>query len=99
MELVAALHVEETGVELHVFEGKGFKGHIQMLLRMGYPVYPEMTVFDNWLGTSTLVLPLEAEVWTRSFLAHQSRRAKVFFFWKGRIPLVKAFVLRGSSDG
>lgn len=49
VELVAALNAAGTDTALHVFEGQGFEGHVQMLLRLGDPTYPATTVMDNWL--------------------------------------------------
>ena len=51
MEFVAALSAAGTDARLHVFEGQGFEGHIQILLRLGVPEYPATVVMDNWLST------------------------------------------------
>ncbi|KAK4502128.1 hypothetical protein PRZ48_005551 [Zasmidium cellare] len=50
MELAAALSAAGSDAELHVFEGQGFEGHIQILLRLGMPEYPATLVTDNWLS-------------------------------------------------
>ncbi|EEU36076.1 uncharacterized protein NECHADRAFT_52997 [Fusarium vanettenii 77-13-4] len=50
VEFDAALTAAGTEVALHVFEGEGFEGHVQMLLRLGDPEYPATLVMDNWLG-------------------------------------------------
>ncbi|KAJ5610527.1 Alpha/Beta hydrolase protein [Penicillium lagena] len=49
VELAVALNSAGTDTTLHVFEGQGFEGHIQMLLRLGDPTYPATCVMDNWL--------------------------------------------------
>lgn len=49
VELSAALEAAGTDVALHVFEGEGFEGDMQMLLRLGDPTYPATLVMDNWL--------------------------------------------------
>lgn len=49
VELAVALNAAGTDTTLHVFEGQGFEGHIQMLLRLGDPTYPATAVMDNWL--------------------------------------------------
>ncbi|KAJ6180866.1 Alpha/beta hydrolase fold-3 [Penicillium mononematosum] len=49
VELSAALEAAGTDGALHVFEGEGFEGHMQMLLRLGDPTYPATLVMDNWL--------------------------------------------------
>lgn len=49
VEFVVALEAAGTDAVLHVFEGQGFEGHIQILLRLGDPVYPATAVMDNWL--------------------------------------------------
>ena len=49
VELAAALNAAGTDTTLHVFEGQGFEGHIQMLLRLGDPTYPATAVMESWL--------------------------------------------------
>lgn len=49
VELVAALEAAGTDAVVHVFEGQGFEGHIQILLRLGDPRYPATVVMDHWL--------------------------------------------------
>lgn len=49
VELAAALNAAGTDAALHVFEGQGFEGHMQMLLRLGDPNYAATSVMDNWL--------------------------------------------------
>ncbi|KAM0431355.1 hypothetical protein ACHAPT_005331 [Fusarium lateritium] len=49
VEFAAALTAAGTEVDLHVFEGTGFEGHMQMLLRLGDPEYPATSVMDVWL--------------------------------------------------
>lgn len=49
VEFVAALEAAGTDAVLHVFEGQGFEGHIQILLRLGDPVYPATAIMDKWL--------------------------------------------------
>ncbi|KAE8359440.1 Alpha/Beta hydrolase protein [Aspergillus caelatus] len=51
VELVAALKAAGTDAVLRVFEGQGFEGHVQMLLRLGDPAYPATLVMDEWLRT------------------------------------------------
>ncbi|KAE8166686.1 Alpha/Beta hydrolase protein [Aspergillus tamarii] len=51
VELVAALKAAGTDAVLRVFEGQGFEGHVQMLLRLGDPTYPATLVMDEWLRT------------------------------------------------
>lgn len=55
VEFVAALEAAGTDAVLHVFEGQGFEGHIQILLRLGDPVYPATTIMDKWLETKVPV--------------------------------------------
>ncbi|KAL2672289.1 hypothetical protein Neosp_012991 [[Neocosmospora] mangrovei] len=50
VEFAAALTAAGTEVALHVFEGEGFEGHVQMLLRLGDPEYPATSVMDSWLN-------------------------------------------------
>ncbi|KAF4340315.1 isoprenylcysteine alpha-carbonyl methylesterase ICMEL1 [Fusarium beomiforme] len=49
VELSVALKAARTDVDLHVFEGEGFEGHVAILLRLGDPAYPATSVMDNWL--------------------------------------------------
>ncbi|KAF9769924.1 hypothetical protein IL306_012581 [Fusarium sp. DS 682] len=49
VELSVALQASRTDVDLHVFEGEGFEGHVAILLRLGDPAYPATLVMDNWL--------------------------------------------------
>jgi hypothetical protein len=49
IELAAVLNAAGTNAALYVFEGDGFEGHMQMLLRLGDPTYPATLVMDNWL--------------------------------------------------
>ncbi|KAF9889223.1 hypothetical protein FE257_007536 [Aspergillus nanangensis] len=49
VELAGALNAAGTDVALHIFEGEGFEGHVQMLLRLGDPAYPATSVMDDWL--------------------------------------------------
>ncbi|KAJ5737753.1 Alpha/beta hydrolase fold-3 [Penicillium malachiteum] len=49
VELATALNAAGTETALYVFEGQGFEGHIQMLLRLGDPTYPATVVLDDWL--------------------------------------------------
>ena len=49
VELAVALNAAGTDTTLHVFEGQGFEGHIQMLLRLGDPTYPATAVMEKWL--------------------------------------------------
>lgn len=49
IEFEAVLRAAQTDVELHVFEGEGFEGHMQMLLRLGDPDYPATNVLERWL--------------------------------------------------
>lgn len=51
VEFAAALEGSNTAVELHVFEGQSFEGHMQILLRLGEPDYPATAVLDQWLYT------------------------------------------------
>ncbi|KAJ5628802.1 Alpha/Beta hydrolase protein [Penicillium lividum] len=50
VELAAALNAAGTDTAVHVFEGKGFEGHVQMLLQLGDPAYAATLVMDNWLN-------------------------------------------------
>ncbi|PHH91866.1 hypothetical protein CDD83_9960 [Cordyceps sp. RAO-2017] len=49
MELSLVLTAAGTKNALHVFEGQGFEGHMQMLLRIGDPSYPATGVMTTWL--------------------------------------------------
>ncbi|KAH7192840.1 Alpha/Beta hydrolase protein [Fusarium flagelliforme] len=49
VEFSAALKAAGTGVDLHVFEGEGFEGHVAMLLRIGEDQYPASKVLQRWL--------------------------------------------------
>ncbi|KAJ4045862.1 hypothetical protein NW761_007878 [Fusarium oxysporum] len=48
-ELAVALKAAGTDVELRVFEGEGFEGHVAMLLRLGDRTYPATGVMEDWL--------------------------------------------------
>ncbi|KIA75879.1 hypothetical protein HK57_00321 [Aspergillus ustus] len=39
-----------TEAALHVFEGEGFEGHVQLLLRLGDQTYPATKVLVDWLS-------------------------------------------------
>lgn len=49
VEFSAALKAAGTRVDLHVFEGEGFEGHVAMLLRLGEEQYPATKVLQRWL--------------------------------------------------
>lgn len=49
VEFSAALKAAGTRVDLHVFEGQGFEGHVAMLLRIGEDQYPATRVLQKWL--------------------------------------------------
>jgi acetyl esterase/lipase len=49
VELSVALKAAGTDVDLHVFEGEGFEGHVAMLLRLGDAAYPATLVMEEWL--------------------------------------------------
>jgi acetyl esterase/lipase len=49
VEFAAALEASGTAVALHVFEGRSFEGHVQMLLRLGEADYPATSILDEWL--------------------------------------------------
>ncbi|CAI7619101.1 unnamed protein product [Penicillium bialowiezense] len=49
VELSLALKAAGTNADLHVFEGRWFEGHVQILLRLGDPEYPATAVMDKWL--------------------------------------------------
>jgi acetyl esterase/lipase len=51
VEFTIVLRAAGTEAESHVFEGEGFEGHVQMLLRLGDPVYPATRVLEGWLRT------------------------------------------------
>lgn len=50
VEFAAALDASGTDVDLHVFEGRSFEGHMQMLLRLGEMDFPATGVMDGWLA-------------------------------------------------
>lgn len=50
VEFAAVLEAAGTDVELRVFEGRSFEGHVQMLLRLGEEGFPATVVLDGWLG-------------------------------------------------
>jgi hypothetical protein len=47
--LAVALKAAGTSAEMRVFEGEGFEGHVQMLLRLGDGSYPATGVMREWL--------------------------------------------------
>ncbi|RGP62949.1 putative isoprenylcysteine alpha-carbonyl methylesterase icmel1 [Fusarium sporotrichioides] len=49
VEFSSALRSAGTRVNLHVFEGEGFEGHIALLLRIGDEKYPATVVLEQWL--------------------------------------------------
>jgi acetyl esterase/lipase len=49
VEFSAALKAAGTRVDLHIFEGEGFEGHVAMLLRIGEDQYPATKVLQRWL--------------------------------------------------
>lgn len=49
VEFAAVLEASGTDVDLHVFEGRSFEGHMQMLLRLGEVDFPATAVMDGWL--------------------------------------------------
>lgn len=49
VEFAAVLEASGTDVDLHVFEGRSFEGHGQMLLRLGEVGFPATGVMDGWL--------------------------------------------------
>jgi len=49
VELEAVLRAAGAEAELHVFEGMGFEGHVQMLLRLGVQDYPATKILERWL--------------------------------------------------
>lgn len=50
IELAATLTAAGTDVSFHVFEGLGFEGHVEMLLRLGDVTYAATSVMDSWLA-------------------------------------------------
>ena len=50
VEFAAALEASGTDVDMHVFEGRSFEGHVQMLLRLGKSDFPATAVMDGWLA-------------------------------------------------
>ncbi|CAG7981101.1 unnamed protein product [Penicillium salamii] len=57
VELSLALKASGTTVDLHVFEGEFFEGHVQLLLRLGNPEYPATLVLDDWLELHVPITP------------------------------------------
>ncbi|KAM0227397.1 hypothetical protein ACHAPO_011583 [Fusarium lateritium] len=49
VEFSAALKAAGTGVNLHVFEGEGFEGHVTLLMKLGNQEYPATEVMRKWL--------------------------------------------------
>jgi|SRR5690242_14060005 len=49
VEFAAALHAAGTTVDVHIFEGESFEGHMAMLLRIGDPNYPATGCMGLWL--------------------------------------------------
>ncbi|PTD06156.1 hypothetical protein FCULG_00012341 [Fusarium culmorum] len=49
VEFSAALKARGTRVNLHVFEGEGFEGHVALVLRIGDEEYPATVVMKKWL--------------------------------------------------
>lgn len=49
VEFAAVLEASGTDVALHVFEGRSFEGHVQVLLRLGEGGFPATGVMDEWL--------------------------------------------------
>jgi acetyl esterase/lipase len=49
VEFAAVLEAAGTDVELRVFEGRSFEGHMRMLLRLGEEGFPATGVLDGWL--------------------------------------------------
>lgn len=60
VEFAAVLEASGTDVDLHVFEGRSFEGHVQMLLRLGETDFPATAVMDEWLGIHVPVLSKQA---------------------------------------
>ncbi|KAL2851436.1 Alpha/Beta hydrolase protein [Aspergillus pseudodeflectus] len=55
VEFVNVLRAAGSEAALHVFEGEGFEGHVQMLLRLGDPGYPATGVLEGWLRVNAPV--------------------------------------------
>ena len=49
VDFAAALEASDTAVDLHVFEGQSFEGHMQILLHFRKLEYPATAVMDQWL--------------------------------------------------
>ncbi|QPC74505.1 hypothetical protein HYE68_005257 [Fusarium pseudograminearum] len=49
VEFSAVLKAAGTSVDLHVFEGEGFEGHVALVLRIGDEEYPATVVMKKWL--------------------------------------------------
>ncbi|KAG8674075.1 hypothetical protein FPOAC2_00049 [Fusarium poae] len=49
VEFSAALRTADTSVDLHVFEGEGFEGHVTLLMKIGDQKYPATDVMKKWL--------------------------------------------------
>jgi len=49
VEFAAVLEAAGTDVEVRVFEGRSFEGHVQMLLRLGEMNFPATGIMDGWL--------------------------------------------------
>ena len=64
VEFAAALEASGTDVDLHVFEGRSFEGHIQMLLRLGEVGFPATGTLDGWLGKH---VPVSLELIWRTY--------------------------------
>jgi hypothetical protein len=43
------LRTADTSVDLHVFEGEGFEGHVTLLMKIGDQKYPATDVMKKWL--------------------------------------------------
>jgi hypothetical protein len=72
----ATLEAAGTDVALHVFEGESFEGHMQMLLRLGDPIYSATLVMDNWLKVR---VPVSIQVFDHfhpSKSAHHSKSCR-----------------------
>ncbi len=50
--LAAALRRAGTRVDLHGFEGRGLRGHMQINRSLGDPDYPATQVVDDWIGAT-----------------------------------------------
>ncbi|KAJ1568393.1 hypothetical protein HK405_002434 [Cladochytrium tenue] len=70
VELAAALQASGTDAALHVFEGLGFEGHMQMLLRLGDPAYPATSILDI-AAHGSAVRPASAPVSVVAFVMSQ----------------------------